>query len=183
MHSLFAHDDQALGLSETEDESRLESLADEVLAEAIARSTGSRLPVATYRLQLCAEFTLAEATEMVGYLAALGVSDVYASPLLQAMPGSPHGYDVVDHQTLNAEIGTLDEYGISKAQGIAPFNRRQWFDLVKWAHSEPSLSRDDKLRIVRLGRLIQTGRRLRPKQEEQVAELVSLAYSLGYKPR
>jgi len=81
------------------------------------------------------------------------------------------------------EIGTLDEYGISTAQGTAPFNRRQWFDLVKWAHSEPSLSRDDKLRIVRLGRLIQTGRRLRPKQEEQVAELVSLAYSLGYKPR
>jgi len=81
------------------------------------------------------------------------------------------------------EIGTLDEYGISTAQGTAPFNRRQWFDLVRWAHSEPSLSRDDKLRIVRLGRLIQTGRRLRPKQEEQVAELVSLAYSLGYKPR
>ncbi|MBL9123951.1 MAG: malto-oligosyltrehalose synthase [Planctomycetaceae bacterium] len=109
MHSLSAHDDQALGLSETEDESRLESLADEVLAEAIARSTGSRLPVATYRLQLCAEFTLAAATKMVGYLAALGVSDVYASPVLQAMPGSPHGYDVVDHQALNAEIGTVDD--------------------------------------------------------------------------
>jgi DNA-binding response OmpR family regulator len=80
-------------------------------------------------------------------------------------------------------IGTLDEYGISAAKGNMPFDRRQWFDLVKWAHSAPSLSRDDKLRIVRLGRLIQTGRRLRPKQENQVAELVSLAYSMGYKSR
>ncbi|MCX6688488.1 MAG: response regulator [Methanoregula sp.] len=80
-------------------------------------------------------------------------------------------------------IGTLDDYGISTTQGTMPFDRRQWLDLVKWAHLSQSLSRDDKLRIVRLGRLIQRGRRLRPKQEEQVAELVSLASSHGYKPQ
>jgi len=80
-------------------------------------------------------------------------------------------------------IGTLDEYGIAPVPGGRMFDRQQWFDLVRWAHNTPSLSREEKLRFVRLGRLLQRGRRLSQTQDEQVKELVSLAYSMGYKPR
>ena len=79
-------------------------------------------------------------------------------------------------------IGTLDEYGIAPVPGNRMFDRQQWFDLIRWAHNTPSLSREEKLRFVRLGRLLQKGRRLTHSQDAQVAELVSLAYSMGYKP-
>jgi (1->4)-alpha-D-glucan 1-alpha-D-glucosylmutase len=70
------------------------------------------IPRATYRLQLHADFTFRDARAIVPYLAALGVSHIYASPFLKARPGSRHGYDVTDHTALNPEIGTaadLDE--------------------------------------------------------------------------
>ncbi len=63
-----------------------------------------RTPTATYRLQLHAGFTFADARAIVPYLAALGVSHVYASPILRAMKGSTHGYDVVDPTQLNPEL-------------------------------------------------------------------------------
>ncbi|MET0285572.1 MAG: glycogen debranching protein GlgX [Polyangiales bacterium] len=59
----------------------------------------------TYRLQLNDKFTLADATEVVDYLSELGITDLYASPILQATPGSTHGYDVVDHTRINDELG------------------------------------------------------------------------------
>ena len=62
-------------------------------------------PTATYRLQLRAEFGFRDAAAIVPYLAQLGVSHVYCSPVLQAAPGSSHGYDVVDHSRLNDELG------------------------------------------------------------------------------
>jgi (1->4)-alpha-D-glucan 1-alpha-D-glucosylmutase len=62
-------------------------------------------PVSTYRLQLTAGFGFAEAAGIGGYLSALGVSHLYLSPILQAAPGSPHGYDVVDHSRISAELG------------------------------------------------------------------------------
>ncbi|MDN3355452.1 malto-oligosyltrehalose synthase [Actinomadura sp. DC4] len=65
----------------------------------------SRPPTATYRLQLRKGFGFAEAGELAGYLAALGVSHVYLSPILQATPGSAHGYDVVDHSCVAADLG------------------------------------------------------------------------------
>jgi (1->4)-alpha-D-glucan 1-alpha-D-glucosylmutase len=68
-----------------------------------------RAPVATYRLQFNAQFTLQDARAIVGYLRELGISDLYASPLLRARKGSPHGYDVVDTGMINPELGTLDE--------------------------------------------------------------------------
>ena len=55
-------------------------------------------------------FTFADATALVPYLAALGVSHVYCSPYLRARPGSSHGYDIVDHGTLNPEIGSRDDF-------------------------------------------------------------------------
>jgi (1->4)-alpha-D-glucan 1-alpha-D-glucosylmutase len=62
-------------------------------------------PVATYRLQLQPGFGFADAAASTDYLAALGVSHVYLSPILQATPGSRHGYDVVDHSRVSAELG------------------------------------------------------------------------------
>ena len=58
-----------------------------------------------YRLQLHAGFTFADAAQVAGYLKELGLSHVYCSPYLQSAKGSQHGYDVVDQQTINVEIG------------------------------------------------------------------------------
>src|SRR5947208_2717276 len=66
---------------------------------------GGRVPRATYRLQLHRGFTFRDAAAVAPYLAELGVSDVYTSPILQARPGSTHGYDVTDHGTINPELG------------------------------------------------------------------------------
>jgi (1->4)-alpha-D-glucan 1-alpha-D-glucosylmutase len=63
------------------------------------------LPLATYRLQLTHRFTFDNGAELVPYLAALGVSHVYASPFLQARAGSNHGYDVIDYAALSPELG------------------------------------------------------------------------------
>jgi (1->4)-alpha-D-glucan 1-alpha-D-glucosylmutase len=70
----------------------------------------AHIPLATYRLQLNRDFTFVQATEIVPYLAALGISHCYISPCLKARPGSLHGYDIVDHNSLNPEIGTRDEF-------------------------------------------------------------------------
>lgn len=59
----------------------------------------------TYRLQLHSGFTFADAARQVPYLAELGVSHLYLSPILTAVPGSMHGYDVVDHTRINPELG------------------------------------------------------------------------------
>jgi (1->4)-alpha-D-glucan 1-alpha-D-glucosylmutase len=67
-----------------------------------------RAPVSTYRLQLHAGFGFAEAAGIAGYLASLGVSHAYLSPILQAVPGSRHGYDVVDHSRVSADLGGED---------------------------------------------------------------------------
>jgi (1->4)-alpha-D-glucan 1-alpha-D-glucosylmutase len=68
------------------------------------------MPRATYRLQLNRDFTFVQATAIVPYLATLGVSHCYISPFLKARPGSMHGYDIVDHNSLNPEIGSLEEF-------------------------------------------------------------------------
>ena len=65
----------------------------------------SAIPSATYRLQLHKDFTFADAAARVDYFAALGVSHLYLSPILTARAGSMHGYDVVDHDSINAELG------------------------------------------------------------------------------
>jgi (1->4)-alpha-D-glucan 1-alpha-D-glucosylmutase len=67
-------------------------------------------PVSTYRLQLREDFGFAHAAEQADYLAALGVTHAYLSPILQANPGSPHGYDVVDHSLISADLGGEDAF-------------------------------------------------------------------------
>ncbi|HJQ36520.1 MAG TPA: malto-oligosyltrehalose synthase [Thermoanaerobaculia bacterium] len=69
-----------------------------------------RAPIATYRLQFNAQFTFADARKIVPYLAALGITDIYASPILRARKGSTHGYDTVDANLLNPELGTEEEF-------------------------------------------------------------------------
>lgn len=60
---------------------------------------------ATQRLQLHKDFTLRDAAAQVPYLAQLGISHLYASPILTARPGSQHGYDVIDPSRINPELG------------------------------------------------------------------------------
>jgi malto-oligosyltrehalose synthase len=62
-------------------------------------------PVSTYRLQLRDSFGFEQAAAQAGYLASLGVTHVYLSPILQANPGSAHGYDVVDHSRVSTDLG------------------------------------------------------------------------------
>src|SRR5690606_32752490 len=69
-----------------------------------------RLPEATYRLQFHAGFTFRDAAKIANYLHDLGITHCYASPYLRARPGSTHGYDIVDHTSLNPEIGTEEDY-------------------------------------------------------------------------
>src|SRR5438874_221681 len=70
----------------------------------------TRIPTCTYRLQFNRWFTFSQAREIVPYLDALGISDVYASPYFQASPDSLHGYDITDHNKLNGAIGSREDY-------------------------------------------------------------------------
>jgi (1->4)-alpha-D-glucan 1-alpha-D-glucosylmutase len=66
----------------------------------------ARTPLSTYRFQLNQNFGFRDAVGLVPYLAELGITDLYASPYLQARPGSLHGYDISNHNRINPEIGT-----------------------------------------------------------------------------
>lgn len=89
----------------------------------------ARVPLATYRLQFNASFTFADATRLVSYLRALGISDCYCSPYFKASPGSTHGYDVIDHNALNPELGTEEDYD-SFVQALQRHGMGHLLDLV-----------------------------------------------------
>jgi (1->4)-alpha-D-glucan 1-alpha-D-glucosylmutase len=88
------------------------------------------VPTSTYRLQLTPEFGFADVAGIAYYLASLGVTHAYLSPILQSVPDSTHGYDVVDHSRIRAEFGgedgframaaTLREHGIGIVVDIVP---------------------------------------------------------------
>ena len=106
-----------------------------------------RIPCSTYRLQLHKDFTFDDAAGIADYLRALGISHVYASPYLQAAPGSMHGYDVVSHQRVNEELGgaagherfcaKLGEVGLGQVLDIVPNHmslgkeNRYWWDVLE----------------------------------------------------
>lgn len=73
-------------------------------------SSSFSTPSGTYRLQFSADFTYDDALERLDYLESLGVSHLFCSPILQAAPGSTHGYDVVDHTRISAECGGEDAF-------------------------------------------------------------------------
>ncbi|MFJ2889404.1 malto-oligosyltrehalose synthase [Streptomyces sp. NPDC087305] len=88
------------------------------------------VPTATYRLQLQPEFPFTAAAAAVPYLASLGVSHLHLSPVLESVPGSTHGYDVVDHARVRDELGgedglralarTAREHGLGLVVDIVP---------------------------------------------------------------
>ncbi len=70
----------------------------------------TKIPNSTYRIQFCKDFTFNDAKEIIPYLKKLGISHIYASPLLRARTGSSHGYDIVDYNSINQEAGTMEEF-------------------------------------------------------------------------
>ncbi|MFB0557443.1 MAG: malto-oligosyltrehalose synthase [Dehalococcoidia bacterium] len=72
--------------------------------------SGLKIPVATYRLQFNEQFRFEDACQLVPYLKQLGISDIYASPILKARKGSLHGYDVTDPTRLNPELSTEADF-------------------------------------------------------------------------
>lgn len=91
------------------DVSQTDSKPDPAPSAAVTRShlpsAGRRTPVSTYRLQLGPDLTFDQAAAQLAYLSDLGVTDLYLSPILQAAPGSAHGYDVVDHDKISEVMG------------------------------------------------------------------------------
>jgi len=100
------------------------------LRAAASPAAEARVPRATYRLQLNREFTFDHARNIVPYLARLGVSHAYCSPILRARAGSMHGYDIVAHDEVNPELGgregferftaTLRAHGMGVILDIVP---------------------------------------------------------------
>jgi (1->4)-alpha-D-glucan 1-alpha-D-glucosylmutase len=109
---------------------------------------------ATQRLQFHKDFTLDDAARLVPYFARLGISHVYASPLLKARAGSMHGYDVVDPRVINPELGgepalrrlvaALREHGmglildiVSNHMAVGGADNPWWLDLLEWGQRSP----------------------------------------------
>ena len=111
------------------------------------------LPRATYRLQFNAGFGFADACRIVPYLARLGVSHLYASPLTMARPGSTHGYDVIDFNRFNPELGdeaefealvaALHQHGMALLLDFVPnhmgvgADNPWWLDVLEWGQESP----------------------------------------------
>ena len=68
------------------------------------------VPAATYRLQFNGDFRFSDATVLVDYLANLGITDIYASPILTSRRGSKHGYDLTDPTQINPDIGSAHDF-------------------------------------------------------------------------
>ncbi len=109
---------------------------------------------ATARLQFHKDFTLADATRLVPYFDQLGISHLYASPLLKARAGSTHGYDIVDHNELNPELGgeaalhvlvaALRQRGmglildiVPNHMGVGGDDNAWWLDVLEWGRASP----------------------------------------------
>ncbi|WP_262296481.1 malto-oligosyltrehalose synthase [Microvirga sesbaniae] len=111
-------------------------------------------PRATYRLQFHKDFTFDDAVKIVPYLADLGISHVYSSPIQTAAPGSTHGYDIVDHSTINPELGgeagfrrlsdALKKHGLKLVLDIVPNHmgvggkdNGWWLSVLEWGRLSP----------------------------------------------
>lgn len=109
---------------------------------------------ATARLQFHKGFSLDHATALVPYFSKLGISHLYASPLLTARAGSTHGYDIVDHTTINPELGgeqalrrlvtslRAEQMGlvldiVPNHMGVGGNDNQWWMDVLEWGRSSP----------------------------------------------
>lgn len=114
----------------------------------------SGVPRATYRLQLNENFTFDDAAAVAPYLKALGISHVYASPFLKARAHSQHGYDIVDHNVLNPELGGetgFERFSAALKQndlglildfvpnhmGVHFADNPWWLDVLEWGETSP----------------------------------------------
>lgn len=112
------------------------------------------VPLATYRVQLTKDFGFEQAASLVPYLRELGISHLYASPFLKARPGSTHGYDIVDHDRLNPELGgeegfarltaALNDHNVGlildfvpNHMGVGRADNAWWLDVLEWGQKSP----------------------------------------------
>src|SRR5882724_11120683 len=109
---------------------------------------------ATYRLQFHRGFTFRDATGLVPYISRLGVSHVYASPIMEARPGSAHGYDIINHDRLNPELGGEEDFAafvdalhrhdmglildfVPNHMAVGGADNAWWLDVLEWGRSSP----------------------------------------------
>ncbi|MGY4597874.1 malto-oligosyltrehalose synthase [Bradyrhizobium sp. GM22.5] len=112
------------------------------------------IPLATYRLQLTADFDFDKAAAVVPYLKALGITHLYTSPVMKARKGSTHGYDTVDHSQFNPELGgeagfarlsealTRHDLGliidfVPNHVGVHFADNPWWLDVLEWGQASP----------------------------------------------
>jgi len=112
------------------------------------------IPRATYRLQLNSHFGFDRVAQLAPYLQQLGVSHAYLSPYLKARPGSPHGYDIVDHSALNPELGDENAFRrftealeahalghildfVPNHMGVGGADNPLWLEVLEWGPDAP----------------------------------------------
>jgi len=112
---------------------------------------------ATYRLQFHLGFTFRNAQTLVPYLSELGISHLYASPIMEARPGSTHGYDIINHNRINPELGgetgfqalveELHAHGmglildiVPNHMGVGGRDNVWWLDILEWGQESPFAS-------------------------------------------
>jgi (1->4)-alpha-D-glucan 1-alpha-D-glucosylmutase len=112
------------------------------------------VPIATYRLQLTADFDFDAAAAIAPYLKALGITHLYASPFMKARHGSTHGYDIVDHTRINPELGgdagferlsgALKQHDLGLILDFVPnhvgvhfADNPWWLDVLEWGPASP----------------------------------------------
>jgi len=112
------------------------------------------IPIATYRLQLTADFDFDAAAAIVPYLKTLGITHLYASPFMKARKGSTHGYDIIDHAQFNPELGgeagferlsrALQQHDLGLVLDFVPnhvgvhfADNPWWLDVLEWGPASP----------------------------------------------
>jgi (1->4)-alpha-D-glucan 1-alpha-D-glucosylmutase len=112
------------------------------------------IPIATYRLQFTPDFGFDQAATVVPYLKALGVTHLYASPFLKARSGSTHGYDIIDHNAFNPELGGEEGFlrlsaaladadlglildFVPNHMGVHSADNAWWLDVLEWGPKSP----------------------------------------------
>lgn len=120
----------------------------------MAPAAGKPIPRATYRVQLNGEFGFGRTTAIADYIARLGVSHLYASPYMKARPGSTHGYDIVNHNELNPEVGDQNDFRalvealkrnnlgqildfVPNHMGVGGSDNEWWLNVLEWGPESP----------------------------------------------
>ncbi|MFS2013125.1 malto-oligosyltrehalose synthase [Azospirillum sp. CT11-132] len=120
----------------------------------MAPAAGKPIPRATYRVQLNGEFGFDRTAAIADYIARLGVSHLYASPYMKARPGSTHGYDIVNHNELNPEVGDQNDFRdlvealkrnnlgqildfVPNHMGVGGSDNEWWLNVLEWGPDSP----------------------------------------------